>query len=264
MISDTEPRFDEDERIEMVRVMGRATSPLSVAEMQDQMVALGYPENSFSTVARRLKEIEEMGLCHQVGREGRVLSREGQAYFLTLQERERRQELLRHARGISTSEDLERLLRARRAVEPEAVHEFALNASDEEIEHLRKLESEYESVVGVGGSHSRGSALDFHRMIASQSKNPFVLLVLNEALHPKLDRVEAAMDAVLQQQHVHAASLRFHDAILDAVLARDAQGAENLMREHLDSMLAEFEDIGPRNERDLLNSILEWSKSSAT
>lgn len=264
MIYQTHPLFEEDHRIAMLGVMGRIDSPISIAEMRDQMVSLGNPEASFSTVARRLKDLADLGLCHQVGREGRVLSAEGQAYYLSLQEKDLRQQLLDQARGISTSEGLEQLLRIRRAVEPEAVFEFAQNASEEDILDLQHLEDEYKKVVSVGGSHPRGSALDFHRMIARHSKNPFVQLVLNEALHPKLDRVEVAMDAVLRQQHVHESSLGFHDAILEALLLRDALAAEILMREHLDSMLSEFEKKGPRNNIQLLDSILEWSMESGT
>lgn len=264
-ISDMRALFDEDPRIDVVRVLGRLGSPISVAEMREQLVALGHADISNSTVARRMKEIEKLGLCHQEGREGRVLTRDGQECYRQLLEDETHQGHLSAIRSVASSSGLEQLLRIRRAVEPEAAFEFATNASEDDLCELGRMQDEYKSVVGAGGSHPRGAALDFHRFIAGRSQNPFVQLVLNEALHPRHDRVEAAMDLVLQQQRVHEASSGFHDALITALQQRDAHEAEQLMREHLDAMLAECEDLRrPGNENGLLDSLLEWARSSGS
>ncbi|WP_425843727.1 FCD domain-containing protein [Agrococcus sp. TSP3-2-1] len=246
-------------RDDLIRLLGATGDPMSITEVSEALERQGLDYSSQSTLARRLKQLERDGLCFQAGREGRVLSPEGLALFRRLEEDTTRNELLAAVQSISTSEGLEDLLRIRRAVEPEAAREFAVAASEAQIEELRQTQALYREVVAPGGPHPRGAALGFHRYLAKASTNPFVLLVLNEALHERTGRVEAAMDVVLQQQRTHESSVHFHDDIIDAIVRRDAAAAEESMRAHLDTLLSEIERLKPGRDLDLLDSILEWS-----
>lgn len=232
---------------------------MSITDVSQALDREAIDYSSQSTLARRIKQLEGEGLCFQAGREGRVLSREGLAQFQRIEEDRTRNELLAVVQSIATSEGLEDLMRIRRAVEPEAAREFAVSATDEQIEELRAAQARYREIVAPAGPHPRGAALGFHRHLAKASKNPFVLLVLNEALHERTGRVEAAMDVVLQQQRTHESSVHFHDDIIDAIVRRDPKAAEESMRAHLDTLLDEIERLKPGRELDLLDSILEWS-----
>ncbi|MCH1883978.1 FCD domain-containing protein [Agrococcus sp. ARC_14] len=249
----------EADRDDLIRLLGRARRPMSITDVCERLDAEGLDYSSQSTLARRLKQLERDGLCFQAGREGRILSPEGTARYRQLEEGATRSDLLTQVQSISTSEGLEQLLRIRRAVEPEAAREFAESATDEQIEELRATQALYREAVAPAGPHPRGAALGFHRHLATASNNPFVLLVLNEALHERTGRIEAAMDVVLQQQRTHESSVHFHDDIIDAIVRRDPVAAEESMRAHLDTLLAEIEQLKPGRDLDLLDSILEWS-----
>lgn len=249
----------EPDRDDLIRTLGQANRPMSIADVDAALIQHGLGYASQSTLARRLKDIEREGLCFQSGREGRILSPSGLALFKSILEREERAGLLKTVQSISTSEGLEQMFRIRRAVEPEAAREFAASATEDDIERLREMQVHYREAVAPGGPQPRGIALDFHRYIARKSKNPFVLLVLNEALHERTGRVEAAMDVVLQQERTHESSIHYHDGIIDAILRRDAEGAEDSMRVHLDNLLTEIEAMKPGGSLGLLDNILEWS-----
>ena len=253
-----EPRR-EAERDDLIRLLGQASRPMSITDVSEALDAEGLDYSSQSTLARRLKQLERDGLCFQAGREGRILSPEGMAGFQLLEEDATRRDLLARVQSISTSEGLEQLLRIRRAVEPEAAREFAEAATDAQIDALRAAQALYRDAVAPAGPHPRGAALGFHRHLATASTNPFVLLVLNEALHERTGRIEAAMDVVLQQQRTHESSVHFHDDIIDAIVRRDPQAAEESMRAHLDTLLGEIEQLKPGRELAMLDSILEWS-----
>lgn len=249
----------EPKREDLIRVLGDAERPLSIADVNSALRDLGLGYTSQSTLARRLKDIEREGMCFQTGREGRVLSPAGSAEYRRLREDRARTDLLGSIHAISSSEGLEQLMRIRRAVEPEAAREFAATATDDDIEQLREMVAHYREVVAPGGLHPRSVALDFHRYIAQKSTNPFVRLVLNEALHERTGRIEAAMDVVLQQHRTHESSIHFHGDVIDAIVRRDPRAAEDSMRAHLDTLIAEIEAIKEGRELVLLDSILEWS-----
>ena len=76
-----------------------------------------------------------------------------------------------------------------------------------------------------------------------------------------MDRVEAAVDVALRRHHVHEAGLRDHEALLDAMEARDPARAETLMRSHIDSMIAEVEATTSA-DADLLDRLLAWNPTA--
>lgn len=254
----------EPGRDDLVRVLGDSEEPLSIVEVSEKLAEDQLGFTSQSTLARRLKDIEREGLCFQSGREGRILSPSGRSEYRRIQESLERSRLLESIQGISSSEGLEQLIRIRRAVEPEAAREFAANATDADVEQLRAMVSHYREIVTPGGAHPRDIALDFHRYIAQRSRNPFVRLVLNEALHERTGRVEAAMDVVLQQQRTHESSIHFHDDVIDAIVRRDPTRAELTMRAHLDTLLEEIEMAKSGRDQALLDNILEWSLKQST
>lgn len=69
----------------------------------------------------------------------------------------------------------------------------------------------------------------FHTLLLDLSGNPYIPSILDQIMLPAF-RIQFYM---IMDRTVIAQSNRQHDAILDAILARDADSAERLMRAHI-------------------------------
>jgi DNA-binding FadR family transcriptional regulator len=250
--------FDPGPHSLLLLAIARADAPVVVFQARSALVEAGT-DVSESTVARRLRELDAAGLTILLGKQGRVLTQAGSAHVGQLLATRRREEQIRAATTVHTSEALLDLLRVRRAVEPEAVREAAERATEEDINALRTMQREYVRRVAEGKDLPRDLALEFHRRVTDIARNPLLQATLSVALDRRLDRVEAALDVVLQRHHVHEVSAQAHERILDAIEARDGAQAEELMRTHLTAMVAEVEKFTVEDDVGLLDRLLTWS-----
>ncbi|MQA96679.1 MAG: FCD domain-containing protein [Streptosporangiales bacterium] len=140
---------------------------------------------------------------------------------------------------VRTSDGLVQLLRARRAVEPEAAREAALAADDGLNAALAEIIAEHRGHYAGADDVPRDISLSFHRRVAARTRNPIVKAMLDVVLDPALDRLEAALDVVLASHRSGAAAVAEHQAIADAIAASDADIGERAMRAHLDRLLDE-------------------------
>lgn len=129
---------------------------------------------------------------------------------------------------ISSTQTLEHLKEARLFFEVGMVRIAAETASDEDIARLRdSLNAHHESLDDL----SRFLEMDklFHREIASVSRNPIYAAVSQatfewlEEFHVELVRAKGAENVTLEE----------HDAIFEAIAARDPEAAVEAMERHL-------------------------------
>lgn len=137
------------------------------------------------------------------------------------------------------------LAEMRRLVEPGAAAFAAQRASDEEVRELRRA---YQGMSEASASARLEAYADadvrFHQILSRISHNP-MLAALNSswdvALHTTFQTTSAARGAI-------TASLPLHARIADAVAARDADQAAELVLELIAASTADFDNV-QRQER---------------
>ncbi|NKF24050.1 FadR/GntR family transcriptional regulator [Solimonas marina] len=131
------------------------------------------------------------------------------------------------------------LLEARALVEPEAAALAAGNASDAQLAAIRAA---YEHNVRDNREGSKTHPGDrlFHIRIAEASGNPAYHALLRHLLGHRYSEMFRRMQALYTPDDMPHRSEREHQAILDALEARDAARARKAMRAHLDSVIGIF------------------------
>lgn len=145
------------------------------------------------------------------------------------------------------------LVELRLILEPIMARLAALHASQQNVLHLRTLARRTRDAR----DHDEYQAADtaFHRSIAELSHNA-LFLVLHDTLSGALR--DEAMARFGENGHCfkrQSTHVSFHDAIVDAIAARDCTRAEHLMQDHLSdvhqSLFVDAMPAGYRLRRDL-------------
>jgi GntR family transcriptional regulator, transcriptional repressor for pyruvate dehydrogenase complex len=123
------------------------------------------------------------------------------------------------------------LLEVRQLLEPAIAALAAERANEADIEEIRRSLDAFEHEVERGDDVDEAQAgAHFHQTLAKATGNQ-TLMRLIESLRGVL----SATGSVLSE-HERGASLEAHRALARAVLDRDAEKAERLMREHLEDV----------------------------
>lgn len=245
-------------RSTLLVALANAEGPVGTRQARQWLSDSGY-QMSESTMSRRLRDLDSEGLTVQVGAKGRILTPSGRTFVTDVLRNGEREALLRRATKIRTAEDLVNLLKARRALEPEAVRDAAIRATELDIIQLRDQVSRHEERLAEGGPLPRDIALHFHRQVTALTRNPLLQAAIGIVLDESLDRIEATLDLILQSHHSHEESAAEHAQIVEALGQRDGGRAERLMRDHLSSLITEVEDYALGDARGLIDKLLTWS-----
>lgn len=129
-----------------------------------------------------------------------------------------------------------RMMRARLCIEPAIAREAAINASGEAIIRM-KLAKERASAAGNWAEYEKHDDL-FHRSIAEASDN-ILLLSLFDQLN-QVRRAVAWGSVVRNSERPPESHSSFteHDRIAEAIEMRDANTAQEVMRQHIGSVSA--------------------------
>ncbi|MHB0859438.1 MAG: FadR/GntR family transcriptional regulator [Anaerolineae bacterium] len=121
------------------------------------------------------------------------------------------------------------LYEARRVVECQVASLAAQRASDDDI---RELEQKIENMrANTGDPHAWAQAdLEFHASLALATHNVLFPLMLR-SLHAM---VLQAFEKAWHYPHAYEQGLRYHGELLTKIRARDAEGACETMRQHLE------------------------------
>ncbi|MCI2421667.1 FCD domain-containing protein [Saccharopolyspora sp. K220] len=259
MEGDVEERSTEA----ILEVLAGVLEPLGARQIR-QVLRGDDLDISEATVARRLRALDRRGLTVSVGAKGRMLTATGRHHVASVLRG--RVTATRFAQGteIRTTEGLIQLLRARRAVEPEAARDAAEAADDSAGEALSMLVDEHRQHYLVADDVPRDISLRFHRRVARCSRNPIVKPMLDVVLDPALDRLEAALDVVLASHRSGELAVAEHQLIADAIAAGDAVAAEESMRTHLDRLLDEARRFLTEETAPIVERLLTWGMPVAT
>lgn len=111
------------------------------------------------------------------------------------------------------------------------------SATDEELEQITRIHRESlhrprgKRPAGAGDAHATELRHDFHRLIVEASHNPSLIDMVataeafGRALRERAQRSEGAGESIRQ-------AVDEHEAIVEALCARDGDRAEAIMREH--------------------------------
>ena len=154
---------------------------------------------------------------------------------------------------LQRAENVIHLMAVRRVLEVEAAGRAALRISDAELEvageALRRMEEmiDHES---IDHNAIMEADVDFHRVIAEASGNP----TLTALIHGLAGRtVRARLWRALHKESVERATYAEHEAILEALTARDPDAARLRMGVHLLSV--------EQYLREHLESDVDWATS---
>ena len=145
-------------------------------------------------------------------------------------------------------EDLEQLLAMREALEGMACRQAAEQMTVHEIRTLRETATRIESLINEGSQFIFAGQIDadFHLQIAIGSRNQWIRRLLCEDLYSLLRLYR--LHAVRQPDSVALVTAKEHHEIIDRIHARDPDGAEQTMREHVrhsrDRLLAQIRTQG--------------------
>lgn len=137
---------------------------------------------------------------------------------------------------------LEQSLEVRAVLEPEVARLAAERASAADLKRLRTTHRKLDEARDLSAAIEADMA--FHRELASMSGNDIFGLILNSMA----DLGRASRQATISYAGIEVACTH-HARILEAVLKRDARGAEKAMREHILSAIQDLSGQQPRSRK---------------
>ena len=157
---------------------------------------------------------------------------------------------LKPRRGCYVTEiserDLDEVFTVMALLEGQCAKETAQRASDAELTRLKRIHADLEAAAESGDINGFFEANQaFHHTLQEIADNRWLLQVITDLRKViKLSRHHSLFSEGRLEQ-----SLAEHRAILDALLARDAEGAELRMREHISSGRAALARIAEARNR---------------
>lgn len=131
------------------------------------------------------------------------------------------------------------MLKARRLIEPEAAALAAELASDAQLETIREAFLRNQQDNRSGSTTHPGDRL-FHIRIAEASDNPVYARVIHQLLAHRYSTMFQRLQSLYTPQDMPSRSEIEHQAILDALMARDPKAARHAMLSHLNSVIRIF------------------------
>ena len=173
---------------------------------------------SVDGVREALKQLEDTGFVER---------RAGSGTYVTYSERDETRSI------VETTRPLE-LIDARFAVEPQMVRLAVLHATEFDLAkaeaHLRAMETCRGDAQAFADADDR-----FHLALARCSQNALIVWMMQKMHEVRSHAQWARMRTITLEPGIIALYIRQHRAIVDAIRARDAEGAGRLMKEHLES-----------------------------
>lgn len=234
-----------EQEYEVLTVLRASRAPLGSGAIGDRLNDKGW-QISEATVGRILRDLDKAGWTERMGYRGRILTPKGKEHLKRLMvERDRAlsgTELLK----VLKSEGKEKLvdvLVARRAIERETARLAALYATGDELTAMEVILGVQKELLELGQS-TASTDVKFHRLIAGAAKNK----VLEAAVD--LIRQDGQLTPIMEyiRQRVGSTMVTDHMRILASIAAGDAEGAEEAMVAHIDSLITDVQSYWEENE----------------
>jgi GntR family L-lactate dehydrogenase operon transcriptional regulator len=228
----------------------RSMELITLALLDEQTEPLGSPrlvaqfhaehiDVAEATAGRFLRAMDERGLTMRVGRQGRLITERGRQrlqHLLLVERLDLRSSELVRILSASDAEELIEILHLRRAVEGEAARLAALRATADERRRLRAFASQHQEHVQAEAD-GKPDALNFHLEVANAAHSSVVKATIELLIQPPNDPFMTILDIITIESGAQFAFASEHGTVADAIIARDATGAEEAMRRHIDAMI---------------------------
>lgn len=142
----------------------------------------------------------------------------------------------RHRLLLESREQLRHVHEIRQGVEPMAARLAAQRATSDQLDRLRSCQDELLASTDVSSFRRADSA--FHMTVAHASGNPLLSTAVEDARSTLFIALDAQHFDVLKLTSANA-----HQAIVQAIEAKDPDRAAQLMSEHLDEAWSEIEAV---------------------
>lgn len=214
----------------VLKIMSESEGPLGAGavgeKLSEQQISI-----SEAGIGRLLRTLRQEGLLDRVGFQGHVISASGKEKLHKLEESRNVGEALKlmlSRTGPLKDHNLVDILIARRALEREAAYQAALNATEKEIDNLKKIiSSQYKEMEKNKGYADLSSA--FHREIVNISHIPIIGI-----LYEFLGLTVQLQDFFIGTFKIFNEPLNVsHEKVFDAIRERNPEKAAKLMEEHL-------------------------------
>ncbi|MEW6719418.1 MAG: FadR/GntR family transcriptional regulator [Thermodesulfobacteriota bacterium] len=186
---------------------------------------------SRSSVREAIRSLESQGLLE---------SRQGNGTYIAKTPLESLVNPL--ASVISSEKDGQReLFEMRRLIESQLAYLAAERATEEEIDLMERTLALQERAISEGSSGIENDR-NFHYLLASAARNRFLLSIVDHSMSLLVE----SRDNYLQVEGRPEKSIQRHRQMLEAIKARDAEGAANLMREHVSDIESSLFEVMER------------------
>lgn len=202
---------------------------------------------STATIGRYLKMLDSNGFTVRKSNQGRLLTEKAVTWLANIDQQIARAKLRKEtSRAFEVNEYFEfiDLLRARKAIEVEAVRAAVACASSKEIAKLRSSINKHYRYVAENRDPV-DPALEFHSIIAEISHNKFIKTMLNILVFEE-KQIESAMESLITRERGGIYVLE-HDEIARALEDRNEQLAVKLMEKHMEEIISAVEEQIQKN-----------------
>lgn len=214
----------------VLKMMSESDCPLGAGAVEERLAEQKI-SISEAGIGRILRTLRQQGLLDRVGFQGHVISESGKERLKKLEEDRsvgKALKLMLSQTGPLKDHNLVDLLIARRALEREAAYQAALNATEKEIEGLKKIIfSQYEEMEKEQEYADISSS--FHQEIIRISHVPMLKI-----LYDFLGLTVQLQDFFIGTFKMFNEPLNVsHEKVFAAIRDRDPERAADLMGEHL-------------------------------
>lgn len=224
----------EENELRLLSILADSELPVGSVMLSLQLNEQQYQLSS-ATIGRILSEFDHRGYTVKHGYRGRTLTALGQsrkADLLRLRSISVFSDKINQSVDMGSKENLINILTARRGIEREMVRLAALNATEEDLQHIRET-IELQTKDSESGKLSADYDVAFHRAIAAASKNPILAAAYdfiwqNGKYSPVMEYIRNFVGSVLKVDHM---------SILAAIESGDSKEAERRMVRHIEGLI---------------------------
>lgn len=224
-------------QLELFEAIKEAQIPVGATYLSD---VLKIPQ---ATIGRALRKAEQEKFVEQVGNKGRRLTDKGFDYIDKQRVLQIKKTAARSLIDLSSTGSKERLLEVlhvRLILETDAVELACKNATENDFAELDKNLLEYIREIRYGGG-AKEQDLKIHLMIAKISGNSVIWQILKLILTE--DDAYTRFSLIADNLGNANICLDQHEEIVQAIKARDANGAKKAMEKHLTKVINDIKSI---------------------
>jgi GntR family transcriptional regulator, transcriptional repressor for pyruvate dehydrogenase complex len=233
-------RLPIEDRMQLIalQVLAEAGGPSGALSLVSAFRNAGI-DIAEATAGRFLRQLDELGYTRSLGKRGRVLTDMGEGRLSQLQ---LNKSLAAHGARVTAAvgnndiDQLIDLLHVRRAVEAEAAGLAAARATPEEIDRIAHAATMH--VHCVEDDNRVELSQNFHALVSTYSHNQMLGAMTAMLLDPQHDPLAKLLDRIADTSGTVLPMAIDHEEIAKAIQERDSAKSEQLMRVHIDKLIA--------------------------